>query len=143
MRSRLFVTVGWILPATALMMLGCGDSPGQGNGGGADMPPGGGGQDAGGGKDGGDGGGGSDDGGAPPDLSLPGPPLTDLTHFVNPFIGTAAAPNVENPVGGGKGGSDFPGATLPWGGVQFSPDTPNADPSGYGYEATTITGFSL
>jgi predicted alpha-1,2-mannosidase len=69
--------------------------------------------------------------------------LPDVARFVNPFIGTAAAPNVQNPVGGGKGGSDFPGATVPWGGVQFSPDTPNADPSGYGYEATTITGFSL
>jgi predicted alpha-1,2-mannosidase len=79
---------------------------------------------------------------APPDAT-PVPPLPDVTHFVDPLIGTAPAPNVTHPVGGGEGGSVFPGATVPWGMVQFSPDTPHGSPSGYGYDDTSITGFSL
>jgi predicted alpha-1,2-mannosidase len=110
---------------------GSGDMATTGGGGGDDMSVGGGGS-------GGSGGG----GGVGPDMA-PGIPLPDVTQYVNPFIGTANAPNVTNPVGGGEGGSDFPGATVPWGMVQFSPDTPNASPSGYGYDATAITGFSL
>ena len=50
---------------------------------------------------------------------------------------------MTNPVGGGAGGSDFPGASLPWGSVAFSPDTPGGEPSGYAYEDSSITGFSL
>ena len=79
---------------------------------------------------------------AQPDAAPP-PPQADLTKYVDPIIGTAPAPNVVDPVGGGAGGSVFPGATLPWGMVQFSPDTPNGSPSGYGYDDTSITGFSL
>src|SRR4051812_9739146 len=106
MRSKLFVSV--MLPAAALWAIGCGDSPGNDHGSG-DMSTGtgGGGHDMGGG--GGSDGGGTTDAGnpdSPPDLSLPGPTLPDLVRYVNPMIGTAAAPNVENPVGGGKGGSD-------------------------------------
>ena len=71
-----------------------------------------------------------------------GAPSTDVTQYVNPFIGTGPA-NVMNPVGGGTGGSVFPGAVVPWGMVQFSPDTPNGEPSGYAYDDTSITGFSL
>ena len=52
-----------------------------------------------------------------------------LTGHVNPFIGTDDS-NSPNPVGGGAGGSTFPGATVPFGMVQFSPDTPTASPSG-------------
>jgi predicted alpha-1,2-mannosidase len=48
---------------------------------------------------------------------------------VNPFIGTAG------------GGNTFPGATLPFGMVQWSPDT-NAD-AWYKYDEKTIRGFSL
>jgi putative alpha-1,2-mannosidase len=70
-------------------------------------------------------------------------PLPDLTGFVDPIIGTDKAPNVEHPVDGGAGGSVFPGATVPWGMIQFSPDTPNGSPSGYGYYDSSITGFSL
>jgi predicted alpha-1,2-mannosidase len=79
---------------------------------------------------------------APPDAPI-APPLVDLTPFVDPLIGTADAPGVTNPVGGGAGGSVFPGATLPWGMIQFSPDTPHGSPSGYGYADTSITGFSV
>jgi predicted alpha-1,2-mannosidase len=48
---------------------------------------------------------------------------------VDPFIGTAG------------GGNTFPGATLPWGMIQWSPDTgPHA---WYRYDAHRITGFSI
>jgi predicted alpha-1,2-mannosidase len=48
---------------------------------------------------------------------------------VDPFIGTAG------------GGNTFPGATLPFGMIQWSPDT-NAD-AWYGYNDKQIRGFSL
>src|SRR6266581_3262557 len=57
----------------------------------------------------------------------------DLTHWVNPFIGT------------GGHGHTFPGATLPFGMVQLSPDTrtDNWDgSSGYHYSDDIIYGFS-
>lgn len=66
----------------------------------------------------------------------------DLTQFVNPFIGTDDS-NSPNPVGGGAGGSTYPGAVMPFGMVQFSPDTPSASPSGYRSSDTTIEEFSL
>jgi predicted alpha-1,2-mannosidase len=57
--------------------------------------------------------------------------------FVDPFIGT-----------GGTSGvgliDDFPGASAPFGMVQWSPDTPSQPPSGgYFYRDSEITGFSL
>src|SRR3954466_14181687 len=66
----------------------------------------------------------------------------DLTSFVNPFVGTDDS-NSPNPVGGGAGGSTYPGATVPFGMVQFSPDTPTGSPSGYRYSDTSIEEFSL
>jgi len=64
-------------------------------------------------------------------------PLTaqtrDFTHWVNPFIGT------------GGHGHTFPGATMPFGMVQLSPDTriDNWDgSSGYHYSDDIIYGFS-
>ncbi|HEX2534349.1 MAG TPA: GH92 family glycosyl hydrolase [Chitinophagaceae bacterium] len=68
----------------------------------------------------------------------------DLTRYVNPFIGTA------------KMGHTFPGATVPFGAVQLSPDTDtipyemngryNKDVykycAGYQYDDPTIVGFS-
>ncbi|MBM4251859.1 MAG: hypothetical protein FJ146_07800 [Deltaproteobacteria bacterium] len=63
-------------------------------------------------------------------------------QYVDPLIGTGPS-NAPNPVPGGTGGSVFPGATVPFGMVQFSPDTPNGEPSGYGYKDSEITGFSL
>ena len=58
---------------------------------------------------------------------------TDFTRYVNPFIGT------------GGHGHTFPGATMPFGMVQLSPDTrtDNWDgSSGYYYADSIIYGFS-
>jgi predicted alpha-1,2-mannosidase len=60
-------------------------------------------------------------------------PGQDYTKYVNPFIGTA-----EN-------GHTFPGATLPFGLVQVSPQTGNAGwryTGGYNYEDSAIIGFA-
>ncbi len=57
----------------------------------------------------------------------------DFTKYVNPFIGT------------GGHGHTFPGATVPFGMVQLSPDTREDDwdgSSGYHYSDNTIWGFS-
>ncbi len=58
--------------------------------------------------------------------------VTAPASLVNPFIGTSHAAD------------DFPGADMPFGMVQWSPDTPSR-PSGGGYEYndSSITGFSL
>ncbi|WP_121811251.1 GH92 family glycosyl hydrolase [Mucilaginibacter kameinonensis] len=62
-----------------------------------------------------------------------------LTNYVDPFIGTGAAH-------GSLGGNTYPGATVPFGMVQLSPDT-RAEPnwetgSGYSYNDNYIAGFS-
>ena len=64
-------------------------------------------------------------------------PVADIVSEVNPFIGTT------------NGGNVFPGATVPFGMVQFSPEAtpinprrPIAAPGGYEYRATAIRGFS-
>ncbi|UWZ86813.1 GH92 family glycosyl hydrolase [Occallatibacter riparius] len=57
----------------------------------------------------------------------------DLVRYVNVFIGT------------GGHGHCFPGATVPFGAVQFSPDTGIRDwdwSSGYHHDDTTLMGFS-
>lgn len=63
-----------------------------------------------------------------------------VTQYVNPFIGTGAVD--ENSLMG----NTFPGATMPFGMVQLSPDThdaPNGNcPSGYSYNESRIYGFS-
>ena len=64
------------------------------------------------------------------------------TQYVNPFIGTDDS-NSPNPVPGGAGGSTYPGAVMPFGMVQFSPDTPTGSPSGYRYRDATVEDFSL
>jgi predicted alpha-1,2-mannosidase len=66
----------------------------------------------------------------------------DLTGYVNPFVGTDDS-NSPNPVGGGAGGSTYPGAVVPFGMTQFSPDTPSGSPSGYRDSDRTIEEFSL
>lgn len=56
-----------------------------------------------------------------------------LTSYVDPFIGTA------------DHGHTFPGATLPFGGVQLSPDNPTEGwdwCSGYNYSDSILAGFS-
>src|ERR1700738_3231014 len=60
-----------------------------------------------------------------------------LTQYVNPFIGTDDSTSPD-PVGGGAGGSTVPGPVLPFGMVQFGPDTPTASPSAYRFSATQI-----
>lgn len=63
----------------------------------------------------------------------------EITRYVNPFIGTGA-------VQGGLSGNNYPGATLPFGMVQLSPDTREApdwaQASGYDYNDQTLYGFS-
>ena len=64
----------------------------------------------------------------------------DYTGFVNPFIGT------QTDETGALSGSTFPGATLPQGMVQLSPETElmvTWDPcSGYDYNKDVIYGFT-
>lgn len=63
----------------------------------------------------------------------------NLTQYVNPFIGTGAVDASS------LSGSNFPGATVPFGMVQLSPDTqlrPDNPASGYDYNDKTIIGFS-
>ena len=58
--------------------------------------------------------------------------VADPASLVNTFIGTSNAAD------------DFPGADVPFGMVQWSPDTPSRpDGGGYEYNDSAITGFSL
>ncbi|WP_082711770.1 GH92 family glycosyl hydrolase [Burkholderia singularis] len=74
-----------------------------------------------------------------------------LTQYVNPFIGTAnASVRATDPVPAGERGGTFPGATTPFGMVQWSPMTPSIKPGGgkdtpvgYVYTENTIIGFPL
>jgi predicted alpha-1,2-mannosidase len=66
--------------------------------------------------------------------------------LVNPFVGTASVPGwTPNPfVGAQTSGNTFPGADVPFGMVQWSPDTPTrVNTGGYGYDDTSIIGYSL
>jgi predicted alpha-1,2-mannosidase len=64
--------------------------------------------------------------------------------LVDPFVGTdVGAPEFGT---GGGGGNTFPGATLPFGMLGWSPDTEPAllnRPGGYSYEDHLVRGFSL
>ena len=68
----------------------------------------------------------------------------DVLRSVDPFVGTeSGAPDYGT---GGGAGATFPGAVLPAGMVQFSPDTsPGEDnfAGGYSYRDRVIHGFSL
>lgn len=58
----------------------------------------------------------------------------NLTQYVNPMIGTDGYGNV------------YPGAQIPFGGIQISPDTDAKfydAAAGYKYNHTSILGFSL
>jgi predicted alpha-1,2-mannosidase len=60
------------------------------------------------------------------------PIASDPALLVNPFIGTA------------NGGDTFPGADVPFGMVQWSPDTvTRPDGGGYSYDSPSIIGYSL
>jgi len=66
-------------------------------------------------------------------------PKKDYGQFVDPFIGTGSVDSLS------LSGSNFPGACLPFGLVQLSPDTreyPDDPCSGYDYKDSTILGFS-
>ncbi|MGH9090033.1 MAG: GH92 family glycosyl hydrolase [Acidimicrobiales bacterium] len=72
--------------------------------------------------------------------------VTDAASLVDPFVGTArpdgSAFNVF--VGYQTAGNTFPGADVPFGMVQWSPDTPTRlDTGGYSYNDTSIVGYSL
>jgi predicted alpha-1,2-mannosidase len=63
------------------------------------------------------------------------PPVTLL---VDPFVGTSTTPD------GNDVDDDFPGADVPFGMIQWSPDTPAQNAGGgYEYNDRDITGFSL
>lgn len=71
-----------------------------------------------------------------------------LTGYVNPFVGTAdSVVPADDPVPSGARGGTFPGATTPFGMVQWTPMTPSAGgsdkPVGYIYKEKTIVGFPL
>ena len=70
-----------------------------------------------------------------------------LTQWVNPFIGTQIGnTNSANQGTGGAVGNTFPGATLPFNMVQFSPDTGYGEFyafGGYNYDKGVIQGLSL
>jgi predicted alpha-1,2-mannosidase len=66
----------------------------------------------------------------------------DPTDFVDPFIGTDDG-NSPHPVGGGAGGSTVPGAVVPFGGIQISPDTNTASPSGYRHADSIVEDISM
>lgn len=68
----------------------------------------------------------------------------NLYTYVDPIVGAVAdVPNdTKNAAGGGK---TYPGAVVPWGTVQFSPDTVTGGDNGpgYSYHMSTIEGFSV
>src|SRR2546429_9831305 len=68
----------------------------------------------------------------------PAAAASDLAGLVNPFIGTGSGGPVVGEV------DTFPGATVPFGMVQWSPDTPRK-PSGGGdwFDDHDLTGVSL
>ncbi|WP_157251804.1 GH92 family glycosyl hydrolase [Nonomuraea typhae] len=72
--------------------------------------------------------------------SLP-PPEPEPAALVNVFHGTKeAAPDFGH---GGGGGMTFPGAVLPFGMMQWSPDTVTEAGGGYAYEDNRLRGFSM
>lgn len=70
----------------------------------------------------------------------------DLTQYVNPFIGTGNSP-LPDYLGGNSSGNTFPGVTMPFGMIQWSPDTEKGfgenERGSYLYHDTAIRGFSL
>ncbi|MGH3168084.1 MAG: glycoside hydrolase domain-containing protein, partial [Trebonia sp.] len=65
-------------------------------------------------------------------------PVADPAALVDPFVGTGSGGDVVGQV------DTFPGASVPFGMIQWSPDTPSRpDGGGYDYADSQITGFSL
>ncbi|HEY0807109.1 MAG TPA: GH92 family glycosyl hydrolase, partial [Pseudonocardiaceae bacterium] len=65
----------------------------------------------------------------------------DLAQNVDTFMGTQ--PGAADQGTGGGAGNDFPGADVPFGMVQWSPDTVRSQPGGYFYQDNRIMGFSM
>jgi predicted alpha-1,2-mannosidase len=85
------------------------------------------------------------------DEEIAGPTFSSQTdgnfaQYVNTFIGTGRG-TAQEFIGGGAGGNTFPGATLPFGMVQWSPDTMGGfsreEAGSYVYNDDAIRGFSL
>lgn len=76
-------------------------------------------------------------------LALPAAaaPVADPTSYVNPFVGTEDG-GTDFGHGGGAG-NDFPGAVMPFGMMQWSPDTVTTAGGGYKYEDDRLRGFSM
>ena len=72
-----------------------------------------------------------------------------LANAVEVAPGSAPADAVNPLIGSSNGGNTFPGAVVPFGMLQWSPEntrgkhTHTASPSGYLFDATRIRGFSL
>ncbi len=65
----------------------------------------------------------------------------DPASYVNPFVGTEdGGPDFGH---GGGAGMDFPGAVVPFGMMQWSPDTVRSSGGGYKYEDNRLRGFSM
>lgn len=77
--------------------------------------------------------------GRPPAQPVAPPP--GLAAWVDPLIGTDDGDSPDPPPGD-KGGATFPGATVPFGMVQWSPDTQGGE-FGYSHPDRDIRGFSL
>jgi predicted alpha-1,2-mannosidase len=67
--------------------------------------------------------------------------MEDPARYVNPFVGTKEGGRDFGH--GGGAANTFPGATTPFGMVQFSPDTATHQHGGYLYDDDRLKGFSL
>jgi predicted alpha-1,2-mannosidase len=83
---------------------------------------------------------------ARPKTRIQAAPAADLASYVDPFVGTGNSP-LPDYLGGNASGNTFPGATVPFGMVQFSPDTEKGfgrdDRGSYVHHDKAIRGFSL
>src|SRR4051812_33353142 len=71
----------------------------------------------------------------------PAATAADLAQYVNPLSGTQ--PGGPDFGTGGGAENTFPGADVPFGMVQWSPDTVKRQPGGFYYPDNKIKGFSL
>ncbi|MBA3459844.1 MAG: glycoside hydrolase family 92 protein, partial [Deltaproteobacteria bacterium] len=72
----------------------------------------------------------------------PVPPTHPRSGLVDPFIGTDDG-DAPDPPPGDSGGAVFPGATVPFGMIQWSPDTGPTAEFGYHYRDDHIRGFTV
>jgi predicted alpha-1,2-mannosidase len=67
--------------------------------------------------------------------------VTNPAQYVDTYLGTQ--PGAADQGTGGGAGNNFPGADVPFGMVQWSPDTVTLQHGGYYYQDNRIRGFSL